>query len=61
MTRVWLILCAVTLFVSACTADTFPALIPTGEELLLRNPGAAERAALVALYDATDGDNWTPQ
>ncbi|MCY3900204.1 MAG: hypothetical protein OXF86_16625, partial [Caldilineaceae bacterium] len=59
MKRVWLTLCAVTLFVSACTTDTFPVLIPTAEELIVQNPGAAERAALVALYEATDGANWS--
>ena len=41
MKRVWLILCAVTVFVSACTAETFPVLIPTEEELTVQNPGAA--------------------
>ena len=59
MKRVWLTLCAVTVFVSACATETFPVLIPTAEELIVRNPGAAERAALVALYEATDGANWT--
>ena len=59
MKRVWLTLCAVTVFVSACTTAKFPVLIPTAEELIVRNPGAAERAALVALYEATDGANWT--
>ena len=59
MRRVWLTLCAVTVFVSACTTETFPVLIPTAEELIVRNPGAAERAALVALYEATDGANWS--
>ncbi len=59
MKRVWLTLCAVTVFVSACTTETFPVLIPSAEELIVRNPGAAERAALVALYEATDGANWT--
>jgi len=59
MKRVWLTLCAVTVFVSACTTETFPVLIPTAEELIVQNPGAAaERAALVALYEATDGANW---
>ena len=59
MKRVWLTLCAVTVFVSACTTATFPILIPSAEELIVQNPGAAERAALVALYEATDGANWT--
>ena len=59
MKRVWLTLCAVTVFVSACTTETFPILIPSAEELMVQNPGAAERVALVALYEATDGANWT--
>lgn len=54
MKRVWLTLCAVTVFVSACTTETFPVLIPTAEQLIVQNPGAAvDRAALVALYEAT--------
>ena len=32
MKRVWLTLCAVMIFVSACTAETFPILIPSAEE-----------------------------
>ena len=59
MKRVWLTLCAVTVFVSACTTDTFPALIPSVEKITVQNPGAeSERAALVALYEATNGANW---
>ena len=60
MKRVWLTLCAVTVFVSACTTETSPVLIPSAEELTVQSPGAAaERAALVALYEATVGANWT--
>ena len=60
MKRVWLTLRAVTVFVSACTTETLPVLIPSAEELAVQSPGAAaERAMLVALYEATDGANWT--
>ena len=63
MKRVWLTLCAVMVFVmvfvSACATETFPILIPSAEEPTEQNPAAPEeRAALVALYQATNGANW---
>ena len=60
MKRVWLTLCAVMLIVSACATETIPVLIPSAEGPTGRDPTAAEeRAALAALYQATDGANWT--
>ncbi len=60
MKRVWMTLCAVMVFVSACATETFPHLIPSTERPTDRNSAAAEeRAALAALYEATDGANWT--
>ena len=59
MKRVWLTLCAVMVFVSACATETFPILIPSAEEPTEQNPAALEeRAALVVLYQATNGANW---
>ena len=59
MKSVWLTLCAVTLFVSACATKAFPVLIPPAEKPAPQEPAAAESAALTALYEATDGANWT--
>ena len=60
MKRVWLTLWAVMVFVSACATETYPILIPSAEEPTEQNPAELEeRAALIALYQATNGANWT--
>ena len=54
MKRVWLTLCAVMVFVSACATETFPILIPSAEEPTEQNR-PHRRKEPRRLYQATNG------